>query len=65
MFKKALATVAFVFACVLVMLNMYMPPEGEVHSSIIYIFAQLLLFSATLLGVEVVLQKYLRDFKNK
>ena len=61
--KKYLACAAFVFACLLVAVNMFMPPQGEVQQSIIYIFAQLLLFSATLLGVDMVVHRYLSNFK--
>ena len=58
--KRALAILSFVVAIVLVFINMFMPPEGEVHESIIYIFAQLLLYSATLQGVQVLLHQYLK-----
>ena len=40
----------------LVVVNMLMPPPGKVDESIIYVFAQLLLYSATLLGVQLLLQ---------
>ena len=38
--------------------NVLMPPPGKVGESIIYVFAQLLLYSATLLGVQLLLQKH-------
>lgn len=61
--KGTLAAMAFAFACVIVTINMFMPPEGAVDSSIVYIFAQLLIFSATLLGVDMVVSEYLKNFK--
>lgn len=60
--KKWLAVSSFVIAVVLVAVNMLMPPPGKVDESIIYVFAQLLLYSATLLGVQMLLKD--RD-KNK
>ena len=60
--KKWLAVSSFVIAVVLVAVNMLMPPPGKVDESIIYVFAQLLLYSATLLGVQMLLKE--RD-KNK
>lgn len=56
--KKWLAVSSFVIAVVLVVVNMLMPPPGKVDESIIYVFAQLLLYSATLLGVQLLLQQH-------
>lgn len=54
------AILSLIFGGILVAINMFMPPPGEVNESIIYIFAQLLIFSATLLGVDAVVSKYIK-----
>lgn len=41
--------------------NMLMPPPGKVGESIIYVFAQLLLYSATLLGGAALATFYRRQ----
>ena len=56
--SRILAVASFVIAVVLVVVNMLMPPPGKVDESIIYVFAQLLLYSATLLGVQLLLQNH-------
>lgn len=56
--KGCLAIASFVIAILLVVVNMCMPPPGKVDESIIYVFAQLLLYSATLLGVQLLLQEH-------
>ena len=59
--QMLLALIALLFAIILVATSLFLPPQGEVSESVIYIFAQLLIFSATLLGVDaVVIKKGLR-----
>lgn len=58
--KEKLAALSLIFAMILVTVNMFLPPSGKVDESAIYIFAQLLLFSATLLGVDAVIEKRLK-----
>lgn len=62
--KDILAIISFAFACILITVNMLMPPVGEIAESAIYCFAQLLLFSATLLGVDAVITNRIRDGTN-
>lgn len=57
--KTILASVALLFAIVLATVNMFMPPQGEIDGSVVNIFAQLLIFAATLLGVDAVVLKRL------
>ena len=59
--RFVLAISSFIIAVVLVVVNMLMPPPGKVDESIIYVFAQLLLYSATLLGVQLLLQNHKKE----
>lgn len=61
--KNILAAVSLAAAILLASVNMFLPPVGEVDSSVLNIFAQLLIFAATLLGVDAVIINRIR--KNK
>lgn len=55
--QMLVALISLLCAIILVAISLYLPPQGEVHESVIYIFAQLLIFSATMLGVDAVIIK--------
>lgn len=61
--KKALATLALVVAGVLSIWAMLLPPQGEIDQSVLLAVAQFLVFSATLLGVELAVNR-IRDIVN-
>lgn len=54
--QALIALVSLLFAFIIVAVSLFMPPEGEVDSSVIYIFAQLLIFCASIFGLDAVLK---------
>ena len=38
---------------VMIFMGMFMPPEGEIHSSVLYAFALILFFVGALLGLDM------------
>jgi len=38
---------------VLAFIALYMPPPGEIHDSVIYIFAQILIYAGTVFGLDI------------
>ena len=46
------AGVAFAFIALL------MPPPGEIHDSVLYIFAQILIYAGSVFGISAYIDKY-------
>ena len=55
--KWILATLALVVASIIAIWAMLLPPQGEVSQSVLIEVAQFLLYSATLLGVDIAIDK--------
>ena len=55
--KRFLATLALVVASIIAIWAMLLPPQGEVSQSVLIEVAQFLLYSATLLGVDIAIDK--------
>ena len=51
--KRILSTLALVVASIIAIWAMLLPPQGEVSQSVLIEVAQFLLYSATLLGVDI------------
>lgn len=62
--KGVLAAVALALAGVLSLWAMLLPPQGEIDQSVLWVVAQFLVFSATLLGVEMAISR-IRDIVKK
>ena len=63
--KEVLATVALAVAGLIAIWAMLLPPQGEVSQSVLIEIAQVLVFSATLLGVDCAIDKIKNLLKNK
>lgn len=61
--KGVIATIAFAASIIIGFLAMFLPPQGIIDNSILWWTSQCLLFSATLLGIDVELLDFGR--KNK
>lgn len=61
----SLAILTLAAAFVLLFLGMYIPPEGEIHDSILTAFGLILLFVGSLLGVSMHYANELTKFKDK
>ena len=55
--KRILATLALVVASIIAIWAMLLPPQGEVSQSVLIEVSQFLLYSATLLGVDIAIDK--------
>jgi len=55
--KETLAVLALVVASIIAIWAMLLPPQGEVSQSVLIEVAQFLLYSATLLGVDIAIDK--------
>lgn len=66
--KSVLATLAVVVASLVTIWAMLLPPQGEVSQSILLAVAQFLVFAATLLGVDLAIERFkgilMREKKN-
>lgn len=59
----SLAVVSTVAGFVLIFLGMYIPPEGQIHESVLTAFGIILVFSGSLLGVSLHYANELTKFK--
>lgn len=55
--KEILATLSIAVAAVLSIWAMLIPPQGEIDQSVLLAVAQFLVFAATLLGVEIAIER--------
>jgi hypothetical protein len=63
--KKILSALALVVASIIAIWAMLLPPQGEVSQSVLIEVAQFLLYSATLLGVDIAIDKIKELLKDK
>lgn len=52
-FKLGLATASLTASLVIAFIALFTPPEGEIHDTVLWFTAQLLIFCSTLLGLNV------------
>lgn len=50
---------------VMIFMGMFMPPEGEIHDSVLYAFALILLFVGALLGIDMKYEASRDKFKSE
>ena len=62
MVKVGIAIVAFAWAVVVSTIALFLPPQGEIDQSVLLLVAQLLVLTATLLGVDSYVDK-IKDLK--
>lgn len=51
--QTILAFILVVFGLIVVLLALYMPPEGEIHSSVITVFGMLLVAAGAFMGIDL------------
>ena len=59
----ATAIVAFVLGWFLVIMGFFMPPEGEVADSVLWILGQSLIYTASVLGVTMYFNSQMVKFR--
>ncbi|MDE6265178.1 MAG: hypothetical protein K2M11_08555 [Paramuribaculum sp.] len=52
-------------AFTLLFCGMFIPPEGEIHNSVLTAFGMVLLFAGTLLGIDIRYANQLESFKKQ
>ena len=57
MVKVGIAIASFAWALVISGVALFLPPQGEIDQSVLLLIAQLLVLSATLLGVDSYVDK--------
>lgn len=60
----SLAIVSIVAAFVLLFLGLFIPPEGEIHDSVLTAYGLTLLFVGSLLGISMRIESELNKFKS-
>lgn len=60
----SLAIVSIVAAFVLLFLGLLIPPEGEIHDSVLTAYGLTLLFVGSLLGISMRIESELNKFKS-
>lgn len=50
--REVTATLMLAGGLVLAFISLYMPPRGVIDSSVIYIFAQILIYAGSALGID-------------
>lgn len=60
----SLAVVTMIAGVVLLFLGMYIPPEGQIHTSVLSAFGMICVFSASLLGISIHYSNELSKFKS-
>lgn len=58
------AFLCLIFAFVLAILGFFAPPHGEISDSVLWLTAQCLLFAASALGINVVIEQKLKSFSH-
>ena len=50
--KDIIAILLLLFAILLAFIAMLTPPPGEIHDSVLYLFAQILIYCASIFGID-------------
>ena len=53
--KEYTAIAMLVFGVILAFVALLLPPPGEIHDSVLYIFAQILIYAGSIFGIDVVI----------
>ena len=61
--KELTAIVLLTFGIILAFVALLMPPPGEIHDSVLYIFAQILIYCGSIFGIDCYISKKLHDGK--
>ncbi len=59
--KELTAVFMLLVGVALAFIALFMPPPGEIHDSVLYIFAQILIYAGSVFGISA----YIDKLKNK
>ncbi len=61
--KEWTAALALLFGITLAFVALLMPPPGEIHDSVLYLFAQILIYCGSIFGIDCYITKRMRNRK--
>lgn len=61
--KELTAIILLTFGIILAFVALLMPPPGEIHDSVLFIFAQILIYCGSIFGIDCYISKKLHDGK--
>lgn len=59
--REVSAYVLLFCGIVMAFVALFLPPPGEIHSSVLYIFAQILIYAGSILGIDAYIRKVMKD----
>lgn len=60
-FKELSAIVLLIAGVTMAFIALFLPPPGEIHDSVLYIFAQILIYCGSIFGIDSYINKKLKD----
>jgi len=63
--KEITASVMLLVGAVMAFIALFLPPPGEIHDSVLYIFAQILIYAGTVFGIGAYVDQFKKHLKNK
>lgn len=61
--KEMTAVVLLTFGMILSFVALLMPPPGEIHNSVLFVFAQILIYCGSIFGLDCYFTNKIRDEK--
>ncbi len=58
--KEWTAIVLLVCGIILAFVALIIPPPGEIHDSVLYIFAQILIYCGSIFGIDIYINKKIK-----
>lgn len=59
--KELTAIVLLAFGIALAFVALLMPPPGEIHDSVLYLFAQILIYCGSIFGIDSYINQKIRN----
>lgn len=63
--RELTAYVLLLCGIVMAFIALFLPPPGEIHSSVLYIFAQILIYAGSIFGIDVYVRKAIEQQRDK
>lgn len=61
--KELTAIVLLVFGIILAFVALLMSPPGEIHESVLFIFAQILIYCGSIFGIDCYISQKFKHFR--
>ena len=63
--KELTAVFMLLVGVALAFIALFMPPPGEIHDSVLYIFAQILIYAGSVFGISAYIDNFRANEKNE